>query len=78
MRGTAFPYHAHSLVAKMCLVLEGAGTSRHDGAEYPLRAGDVVLYPDSNRIGAISGAFENTIGHFTPRCAATDDYAGEQ
>jgi len=32
---------------------------------------DMVLGPDSNGIGAISGAFEKTIWHFTPRSAAT-------
>ena len=80
----AFPYHAHSLVEEMCIVLEGSGTLRQDGQEYPIRTGDViacsigkahqiintsendlrylviynnepidvVLYPDSGKVGA--------------------------
>ena len=41
----AFPYHAHSLIEEMFVVLEGAGTLRHEGQEYPLRAGDVIAAP---------------------------------
>ncbi len=41
----AFPYHAHSLIEEMFVVLEGSGTLRHEGQEYPLRAGDVIAAP---------------------------------
>ena len=105
----AFPYHAHSLMEEMCVILEGSGTLRHDGAEHPIRAGDViaspvgkphqivntssadlrylvisnnepvdvVVYPDSNKIGALSSAFGKTLWHVTGRNAATDYYDGE-
>ena len=106
---TAFPYHAHSLMEEMCIILEGSGTLRQDGQEHPIRAGDViassvgkahqiintsgnelryvvisnnelvdvVLYPDSDKVGAISGAFGKTLWHFTRRSAATEYYDGE-
>jgi uncharacterized cupin superfamily protein len=105
----AFPYHAHSLMEEMCVILEGSGTLRQDGQEYPIRDGDViaspvgkahqiintsgndlrylvisnnepaevVFYPDSDKVGAISGAFEKSLWHFTRRGAATDYYDGE-
>ncbi len=105
----AFPYHAHSLMEEMCVVLEGSGTLRQDGQEHSIRAGDViassvgkahqivntsssdlryivisnneavdvVLYPDSDKIGAISTAFGKTLWHFTRRSAATEYYDGE-
>ncbi len=38
---------------------------------------DVVLYPDSDKIGAISAAFGNKLWHFTRRSAATEYYDGE-
>lgn len=41
----AFPYHAHSVMEEMCVVLEGSGTLRQDGKEYPIRAGDVIASP---------------------------------
>ena len=41
----AFPYHAHSLLEELFVVLEGAGTLRHEGQEYPIRAGDVIAAP---------------------------------
>lgn len=105
----AFPYHAHSLMEEMCVVLEGSGTLRQEGQEHAIRAGDViastvgkahqiinssdsdlrylvissnepvdvVLYPDSDKIGAISSAFGKTLWHFTRRDAATEYYDGE-
>lgn len=105
----AFPYHAHSLIEEMCVILEGSGTLRQEGQEHPIRAGDViaspvgkahqilntsnsdlrylvisnnepvdvVLYPDSDKIGAISTAFGKTLWHFTRRDAATEYYDGE-
>ena len=106
----AFPYHAHSLIEEMFVVLEGSGTLRHDGQEYPIRAGDViaspvgkphqivntsdaelkylaissnaladvVLYPDSNKVQAVSAAFPKTLWHVTKLSDATDYYAGEE
>lgn len=106
----AFPYHAHSLIEEMFLVLEGSGTLRHDGQEFPIRAGDVissslgkahqivntstadlrylaisanegadvVLYPDSNKVQAVSGAFGKPLWHVTQLSDATDYYAGEE
>ena len=38
---------------------------------------DVTLYPDSGEVGAISGAFEKTLWHFTRLNSATDYYDGE-
>lgn len=105
-----FPYHAHSLIEEMFVVLEGAGTLRHDGQEYPIRSGDViaspvgkphqivntsdadlkylaissnvladvVVYPDSNKVQAVSGAFPKTLWHVTKLSDATDYYAGEE
>ncbi len=107
---TAFPYHAHSLIEELCIVLEGTGTLRHEGGEGPIRAGDViaspcgtahqiinssttnlkylvvsgnttadvVLYPDSGKIGAVSGAFGKGVWHFTKLSSATDYYDGEE
>ncbi len=106
----AFPYHAHSLMEEMYIVLDGSGTLRQDGQEYPIRPGDViaspigkahqivntsendlrylvisnndpvdvVLYPDSGKIGAISKAFGKTLWHLTRQSAATDYYDGEE
>jgi len=106
----AFPYHAHSLIEEMFVVLEGSGTLRHDGHEHPIRAGDViastlgkahqivntsdadlryvavssnesadvVLYPDSNKVMAVSGAFDKTLWHMTKLSDATDYFAGEE
>lgn len=105
-----FPYHAHSLIEEMFYVLEGSGTLRHDGQEYPIRAGDViaspvgkphqlvntsdadlkylaissnvladvVIYPDSNKVQAVSGAFPKTLWHVTKLSDATDYYSGEE
>jgi uncharacterized cupin superfamily protein len=105
----AFPYHAHSVMEEMYLILAGSGTLRQDGQEYPIREGDViassvgkahqlintsekelkylvisnnenvdvVLYPDSNKVGAISAAFGKTLWHFTRLSSATDYYDGE-
>jgi uncharacterized cupin superfamily protein len=105
-----FPYHAHSLIEEMFVVLEGTGTLRYDGQEYPIRRGDViaspvgkphqivntsdadlkylaissnvladvVLYPDSNKVQAVSGAFPKTLWHITKLSDATDYYTGEE
>ena len=106
----AFPYHAHSLIEEMFVVLDGTGTLRHDGKDFPIRAGDViaaplgsahqivntsttdlkylaisaneradvVLYPDSNKIQASSGAFGKPLWHVTRLSDATDYYDGEE
>ncbi len=105
----AFPYHAHSLMEEICLILEGSGTLRHDGREYPIKEGDViaasigkahqivntsgtnlkylvisnnevadvVMYPDSGKVLAVSSAFGKTLWHFTRLSSATDYYDGE-
>lgn len=105
----AFPYHAHSLMEEMCLILEGSGTLRHDGREYPIKEGDViadlvgkahqiintsegdlkylvisnneiadvVMYPDSGKVAAVSSAFGKTLWHFTRLSSAIDYYDGE-
>jgi uncharacterized cupin superfamily protein len=39
---------------------------------------DVVLYPDSNKVQAVSGAFPKTLWHVTKLSDATDYYAGEE
>lgn len=41
----AWPYHAHLGNEEMFYVLEGEGTLRHAGAEYPIRAGDFICSP---------------------------------
>ena len=41
----AFPYHAHRAIEEMFYVLSGAGTLRHAGEEYPVRAGDFICSP---------------------------------
>ena len=105
----AFPYHAHSLIEELFVVLEGSGTLRHDGQEFPIRAWDVVssvigkphqivntsnadlkylaissneladvVYPDSNKVQAASGAFGQTLWHVTRLSDACDYYAGEE
>lgn len=105
-----FPYHAHSMIEELCVILEGEGTLRHEGKEHSVQAGDligspcgtahqlintsqanlkylaisgneiadVVVYPDSNKIGALSGAFGKRIWHFTKTSSATGYYDGEE
>lgn len=41
----AWPYHAHYVIEEMFYVLEGKGTLRHAGKEYPIRAGDFICSP---------------------------------
>ena len=41
----AWPYHLHYGQEELFVVLEGEGTLRYDGDEYPVRAGDVILTP---------------------------------
>jgi len=38
----AFPYHAHSSMEEMCLVLAGSGALRQDEVTYAIRDGDVI------------------------------------
>ncbi|MGD0315177.1 MAG: cupin domain-containing protein [Xanthobacteraceae bacterium] len=105
----AFPYHAHALMEEMYIILEGSGTLRQEGQEFPIQAGDViasaigkahqiintsgndlkylvisnneltdiVLYPDSDKVGAISKAFGKTLWHFARKSAAVNYYDGE-
>ena len=39
---SAFPYHAHSAMEEMCIVLSGTGTLRQDGQMYEIKEGDVI------------------------------------
>lgn len=39
---SAFPYHAHSSMEEMCIVLSDSGTLRQDGKTYAIKEGDVV------------------------------------
>ncbi|MEQ5817165.1 cupin domain-containing protein [Marinobacter sp. NFXS11] len=105
----AFPYHAHSTMEEMCIILEGEGTLRQNDTEQPIRGGDVigsglgdahqiintsdsdlryvvisnnenvdvVSYPDSDKILAVSGAFGKPLWHITKRESGTDYYDGE-
>jgi len=41
----AWPYHAHYVIEEAFFVLEGKGTLRHAGEDYPLRKGDFVSSP---------------------------------
>jgi uncharacterized cupin superfamily protein len=41
----AWPYHSHHVIEEMFYVLEGEGTLRHAGEEYPVRAGDFICSP---------------------------------
>jgi uncharacterized cupin superfamily protein len=41
----AWPYHSHYVIEEMFYVLEGEGTLRHAGKEYPIRAGDFICSP---------------------------------
>lgn len=38
----AWPYHAHHANEEMFFILEGEGTLRHAGEEYPVRTGDFI------------------------------------
>lgn len=41
----AFPFHCHHGNEEMFIILEGEGTYRFGGAEYPIRAGSVCAAP---------------------------------
>jgi uncharacterized cupin superfamily protein len=41
----AFPYHAHHQTQELFVILEGEGTYRYGGEEYPVKAGDVCAAP---------------------------------
>lgn len=41
----AWPYHAHRVIEEAFFVLEGEGTLRHAGEEYPIRRGDFIAAP---------------------------------
>jgi len=38
----AFPYHAHSSMEEMCIVLAGSGVLRQDDVTYAIKEGDVI------------------------------------
>jgi len=62
---------AHQLVNTSDSDLKYLGISANEIA-------DVVLYPDSQKVGAYSGAFGNNLRHLTRLESATDYYDGEQ
>ena len=41
----AWPYHSHYVNEEMFFVLEGEGTLRHGGEEFPIRQGDFISSP---------------------------------
>ena len=41
----AFPFHVHHQIHELFIVLEGEGTYRFGGVEYPIKAGDVCAAP---------------------------------
>lgn len=41
----AWPYHTHVAIEEFFYVLEGRGTLRHAGEEFPIRAGDFICAP---------------------------------
>ena len=41
----AWPYHSHHAIEEMFYIIEGSGTLRHAGEEYPIRAGDFICSP---------------------------------
>lgn len=40
-----WPYHLHRVNDELFVILSGTGSLRYDGAEYPLRPGDVIGAP---------------------------------
>lgn len=41
----AFPYHLHHKLEEMFFIIEGEGTLRYNGKEYPLQEGDIIACP---------------------------------
>ena len=41
----AWPYHSHYVNEELFFVLEGEGTLRHAGEEYPIKTGDFIAAP---------------------------------
>ena len=41
----AWPYHAHRVIEEAFFVIEGSGTLRHAGQEFPIRQGDFIAAP---------------------------------
>ena len=41
----AWPYHSHYVLEEAFFILEGEGTLRHAGEEYPIRKGDFICSP---------------------------------
>ena len=44
-RKRAWPYHLHHAHEELFVILDGEGTLRYDGHEFPVRSGDVILTP---------------------------------
>ena len=58
----AWPYHSHHVVEEMFYILSGAGTLRHAGEEYPVRAGDFICSPaDPQQPHQIVNSSENEL-----------------
>ena len=41
----AWPYHSHYVLEEFFFILDGEGTLRHAGEEYPIRKGDFICSP---------------------------------
>jgi uncharacterized cupin superfamily protein len=41
----AWPYHSHYVIEEFFYVIDGEGTLRHAGEEYPIRKGDFICSP---------------------------------
>ena len=54
--GQAHALHAHQGMDKMYYVLEGEGLFLLDGAELPMRAGDLMIAPDGVAHGVRNGS----------------------
>ncbi len=60
----AWPYHTHCVIEELFYVLEGEGTLRHAGQEYPIRAGDFICAPaDPDKPHQIINTSDNTLSY---------------
>ena len=41
----AWPYHAHRVIEEAFYIIDGQGTLRHAGEEFPIRTGDFIAAP---------------------------------
>ena len=54
--GQAFKQHIHEHSEDLILVLEGGGVIRHNWAEHPIAAGDVILVSPGEYHGTVAGS----------------------